>query len=791
MSQSLSARDALRHPRIAAGAIALLPVLGAARWRADIVILCLLWLLFCRLWSERWFGRARPDGVAPAAGLLRGASVSAAEVLAVLYGAVAITFLRAWDQWSSLVLIPFPVLLADWTAVRLKGRLFPRLASWPVLTVALCGVITLGSYGRLAELGGPKIKDDFLYPLRANPTPEPLTEEERSAAIAMVRGALLGRGAVEAPGRLAVAHPHPVHVTLFAPVKRKRWTRGTATSGTLGEQLIAAASAARDELVGRHRGVDLATVRIQVDLEGPGQRLGGRWFRGLINDLGHRIAGDNFVWRFAQYDLETGVDGFRLRKGDDEAVVLPADPLLDGWFSPRDLKKRFRYDNWMRTLKELRRRSGLTEDREGPWPAGATLTNFRTYSFAQPDPTTPRTVELHRGHVLFEGELTEERLLSSLQSAGEWLLGTVEDDGRFDYEYFPTRDDHGRGYNEVRHAGSVYGLFHLAELAAKEPTLAARRETYIEAGVRALDRVYGMLDTPPGLDEGAPHVAFVEQKRRGPRVDTGAQALTLLSFLARPTPDSVDAPALAVRLYKDGDDAIIAGLATTLMDLVDERGWVFRRWSDARSGEPMTEQPLYYPGELMLALVLYHEATGDPRALAVTKTVGRAQIAYAKRPWQIPDHWVMQALDRLDALDPDDPTWRDAAYDMGREYTSEQFVPPFQEPHAPDYRGAYRRDMEIARTTRAASRGEAIGGVARIAWRRGDPAQRWERSLIEGARHLIEQTYTADTTWSFPDPDEPIGAIRMGLIDNHCRIDNNQHGIVALDAALHALRRQQ
>ena len=331
----------------------------------------------------------------------------------------------------------------------------------------------------------------------------------------------------------------------------------------------------------------------------------------------------------------------------------------------------------------------------------------------------------------------------------------------------------------------------LAALAAKEPTLTARREAYIEAGVRALDRVYGMLDVPPGIDDGAPHVAFVQQKRRGPRVDTGAQALTLLSFLGRPSPDSVSDPALAARLYKDGDDAIIAGLAATLMDLVDDRGWVFRRWSDMQSGEPMKEQPLYYPGELMLALVLYHEATGDPRALEVTKTVGRAQIAYAKRPWQIPDHWVMQALDRLDALDPDDTTWRDAAYDMGREYTAEQFVPPFQELHEPDYRGAYRRDMEIARTTRAASRGEAIGGVARIAWRRGDPAGRWERSLIEGARHLIEQTYTPDTTWSFPNPEEPLGAIRMGLIDNHCRIDNNQHGIVALDAALHALRRQK
>ena len=56
---------------------------------------------------------------------------------------------------------------------------------------------------------------------------------------------------------------------------------------------------------------------------------------------------------------------------------------------------------------------------------------------------------------------------------------------------------------------------------------------------------------------------------------------------------------------------------------------------------------------------------------------------------------------------------------------------------------------------------------------------------------MIEQQYTPDNSFTFPNRKEGLGAIRMGLIDNHCRIDNNQHGIVALDAALQAIRRQQ
>ncbi len=93
----------------------------------------------------------------------------------------------------------------------------------------------------------------------------------------------------------------------------------------------------------------------------------------------------------------------------------------------------------------------------------------------------------------------------------------------------------------------------------------------------------------------------------------------------------------------------------------------------------------------------------------------------------------------------------------------------------------------------------AVGGLeddaadvaVELAWRRGDPSAHWERSLIDGARHLMEQMYTPDNSFYFPDPNEGLGAIRMGIIDNHIRIDNNQHGVVGLHNALDAMRRKQ
>ena len=786
----MNLRAAVLHPATALGVLLVIPVLGAARWRPDIVLLVLAQVLFCRLHVERWFGAGRPDGGFPAAYDTLGKVLSrhGAGLLATLLGAVAVVFVRAWDLWIPLLLIPGPALMLDAVSERFRYRFHPRYARFPVLTMVICLLITLGGYRSVGErIGWPDTNDDFLFPLRASEAPEALTEPERRAAVRVVRAALTGRDIpTDLPPRFAEPRAHRAWVTLFRTARRGRMTRGEAAPGTLTEQLVAAAKDAQANATGRIWRRVWEDVRIQVDLAGPSQTLGARWFRRAIRAPFDAITG-RMPWAFVQYDCETGVDGFTLTDSERSATVLPADVMLHGWTTPRKKTSRYRTHNWERISRELRRR-GSFEDGQ-PWPDGATLQNFRTYSFAEPDPkgTPGRTVELYRGNVLFDGALTEERLLDGIEAAGAWLLGTVEDDGKFDYEYFPTRDDHGRGYNEVRHAGSVYGLFYLGNMAAREERLRPQRAAYIAAGVKAMGRVYGMLGAPPGTTADDGFVAFLEGKD-GERTNSGSQALTMLSLLERPSPDSVSDPALAASLRRPGDDAVIAGLAKTLIAMVDERGWVYRRWTEARAGEQMDRQPLYFPGELLLALVRYHEATGDPEALAVAKRVGRAQIHYTKRPFEIPDHWVMQALDHLDALDPDDPTWREGAYWMGHDYADEQFPP--QVPHAPDYQGAYRRDLEIARTTRAASRGEAIGGVARIAWRRGDPAELWERSLIGGARHLIEQQYTADNTFHFPDPEETLGAIRMGLIDNHCRIDNNQHAIVALDNALEALRRR-
>jgi hypothetical protein len=250
----------------------------------------------------------------------------------------------------------------------------------------------------------------------------------------------------------------------------------------------------------------------------------------------------------------------------------------------------------------------------------------------------------------------------------------------------------------------------------------------------------------------------------------------------------VSDPLLKAAVWNEGDDDVLEGLATTLEFMIDDTGAVYEFWHEAAAGGGVEREPYYYPGEAMLALALYFERTSDARWLEAAKKIGRRQARLAARPFAQPDHWVMQALEVLERSEPNEPLWRDAAYAMGHRYVREQHPP--HPSTFPDYLGSFRRQQEVPRTTRAAARGEAVGAVMRVAWRNGDPAAEWERSVLEGSRHLVEQMWRKDNSFFLPNPQEALGAIRMGIIDTHCRIDNNQHAIVALGNALSIHRRR-
>jgi hypothetical protein len=152
------------------------------------------------------------------------------------------------------------------------------------------------------------------------------------------------------------------------------------------------------------------------------------------------------------------------------------------------------------------------------------------------------------------------------------------------------------------------------------------------------------------------------------------------------------------------------------------------------------------------------------------------------------DHWMTQGLAEL-AHVTGDRKYAELSLLFGRGYLREQHPPVAY--FYPDYLGSYYRFFDVPRTTRAASRGEALGGAVKAAVFLHKDAADLDAALVAGARHLIEQQFADSNSYFIPKGFDVQGAIRMGLIDNHCRIDNNQHGLIALLYALEAFDRQR
>lgn len=611
----------------------------------------------------------------------------------------------------------------------------------------------------------PALSSDILALAWTMPDTGPtISDADMRAAVEVVRASLAtlaqgGKPEGSAAGGLAAKITHPVYVSLYRPGTTER-LRGGATSGSLGIALAIATESALNQAKGSgaewREQVD--QIRFQIDLRGAAQPLPS--------------VEEKPLWHL----IEPGVHGLIVAHGDKRAVMLPSEAVTEGLLSPR---VRARPKKHAKIFARLSKKIGAPRN---AWSEGdLEIERFRTTAFGVATPDGP-AVRMFRGNVLGKGELSEEDILRSIRIGGQWLVSTVGPEGKFDYEYFPSRDQHSSGYNIVRHAGSVYGLFEMYELAGEEPALAAQRVSYIEAAARAMSFVYDAMGAPRA---GKPGRVCLLDERDG--CDSGSAALTLLTFLVRPP--KADIPAqLRSKIYHKEDAALMEGLGRTLLDMIDADGKVFRRYSESLRLDKVKREPPYYPGETMLALMRFYEASGDERWLEGARRIADRQVAhYERKRFRVPDHWVMQAYWPLWQVTKDEK-YVTSAYAMANHYTSELYG--FVWSPWPDYDGAWRRVDDLPRTTRAGSRSEALRAVVNMGWERGDDMTVHEDALLAAARHLDEQQFSERNSYWLPNPQEAYGAYPMGLVDNHCRIDNNQHALVGMVGALHVARRR-
>jgi hypothetical protein len=619
-------------------------------------------------------------------------------------------------------------------------------------------------------------------------------------------------------GLRGLLNPGGVYVTLYEKSGFQARGHGTGGSDVLENLLRAAQSAIakqprkprsnkrrprmwNDSLIGTH---------IQIDVPGPARPV---WTRPVFSLIGgplraahqslKKLKAPALSFNLA-YEVEAGVDGLIIRKGDDgqEAVMLPGDVVTRGWATPRVRSAPRKIEGML--YRTWRNETGGELDLSAN---DFELLKFRTLCFGEPTDGA-KIVDWYRGNVLLDKSPDRESLIQRTVLAADWLARQVQQPptlrknaplfknktsvGRFHYEVFPPHKGRSDDYNLPRHAGSVYGLFAFHRASLDEPRFEKAGKRALNAGLYALEYVVENLGSPDPV-KSPQMLCFMDKKGNA---SSGSTALAAMALAGLARPGQISDDGIRDRVAVLAIEKQLRGMAMCLQEMIDPDGAVFHDYREAQTHDKVLKEPLYFPGEVMLALVRVSRRLSDESYLEAARRIGDRQSRLmpwpAKLGWPYSgDHWIIQALGELGELSSE-RQYAELSVLMGRGYLREQYPP--QGYTYPDYRGAYRRVADLPRTTRAASRGEALGGAMYAARFLGEDPTDFEEALIEGARHLMEQQFVPENSHFVPAGMDVLGAIRMGLVDNHCRIDNNQHGLVAMlhafEANNHRMRRR-
>ncbi len=517
---------------------------------------------------------------------------------------------------------------------------------------------------------------------------------------------------------------------------------------------------------------------IQIDVLGKSRRFQRRPLLHLLSPTQRRIRGFGQLGPMHDlvYEVEPGIDGLEIAVGKKNTIVLPADPITEGWLTPAVGSVAGKIRRIL--LAAWQKDAGEQFDFEAP----ALIRKFRSSSFAEVVTNgVRRSVNLRRGNRTLPQDLSKTQLISGLGRAANWLSRQATKDGVFKYEVFPPKSRETNRYAIARHSGALYALVEFYNRTAKIAELKNNRTFAMKASLDILEGLEAMITSPDRSNASGP-LCLVDKNGRMP---SGATALAAIAIARLPHPSEIENKEIARRLMAIPSTRWMDGMSACIRQAVDAKGAVFREYAQAVEQKLVKEEPRFFPGEVALALAHLHERTGDPLALEVVVRITQRQLdlndqALDANETTRGDHWMIQALVKTSHILKDDRRARLAVL-MARDYLGEQYTEaplPY-----PDYLGGY--DMsDIPETNSLASRCEAIGQAIRAADRLGDHSNDLRESLRYGAWHLLNQQLDPTNSFFSSEDLDLDGAVRMSMVDNHCRIDNNQHSIIALLNAL-------
>lgn len=453
--------------------------------------------------------------------------------------------------------------------------------------------------------------------------------------------------------------------------------------------------------------------------------------------------------------MEAGIFGPML-KDNPRMSITPDTIVTHGWGldpNSRDEKKMRVHGKAMAKLvmDRLMDKAGLDAD---AWQS-MDFEIFSTTSYVEPAAGGGgRGIELYRGVVKLPFSFTEQTLVDAAVAAGDHLLRFLNaEEGRFGYLYYADRDEWDPGYNIVRHAGAVWGLFRLYNVTGEK--------RFLDGGLAAFAYLEKSFVTP----EEDPDIFLIQE---GNVAALGTMALAAMATVEMPaehmTPERKKAQ---------------EKLGMAVIRMMAEDGQFYAYYQQVKTGRVPDPQPIYFPGEATLALVNLYEKTKDERWLTAAKKAADRQVEAFNKSGT-PDNWEIQVMSRLYRITRDD-RYRDAGIRMANYNVEHQYDPARAAEKFKDYYGGFD-NARPPRATPAASRTEAMDEAYELAVAAGDAAaeKRFGDAVIWASWFIMNNQFNAANSYFLPAPEKALGGVRGGLTANDIRIDYDQHAIMAL-----------
>lgn len=673
------------------------------------------------------------------------------------------------------------------------GHIIPRMRPVPlalVFAAAIGAVLYLGALPSSQSL----------------PTRWGSDSATRQEAVTIVRRTL---GGDPLPARdaqfLRAAQPRRVYVTLHQGGKA---LRQDAFETTIADSLVAASRKHLPALRGAPLGRGPMWIKIDVETGSAPLPAGTR-----EEEL--------------EVLYETGLDGIRADIVGNPArlhggVVLPADPITEGWFSPRPPRPAGPSRPSAKESPEMRRRreryaqaKWFTRGDEGfasvqnartrlAQAAGGLrandrvqLTRFRTESFLAP--LEPGAGDAGEPTLLYRGVPASAKideypdaatLRASALEGGDWLVAQLSTAGKFNYTMMPNRGrgvQSDTGYSTIRHVACAWMLVKVGRRFEKTE--------WVDAGYRAVRWLQPYLVKPADTTGGDRLIV------KAPNESVGGLGHNAMGVIAMAEMRDVLTPAEIEQLK---------GLGRSLERALRDDGGFFESESEVVK-RPADKQDtlLYEPGEAFLALVMLAEAFPDEKhwlesALKSAEYQAgkfenagdglfRFQLAERMR-FVDRIHWQAQALEKLGAL-TGDTRWDRTNVAIGHAIVASGMPPVIVRlaaegrpvgPIPPDYLGSFTNPGRIPRTTPTGSRAEALNACRRSALAAGmkRDARQFEATLRRVAGFQLRNQYDDTFCYFCPDPSIARGAYRAGMSDNEIRIDYIQHIVAGMSDTL-------